>query len=144
MKKVLLNGLFFSLATIFVAGCQVSPTVHGRGSVVIHDDNSRVGMVFSTSDHRHIHDYYRDHYHYYQGRKRLPPGLAKRDRLPPGLSKRDRLPHGLYGYRLPHELDRRLSRLPDGVIRVRIGTSIVLIDEQTRVVLDIIKDIPFY
>ncbi len=137
-------------AVMLLSGCQSRPAVHGQGSVAMHDGrtHTHVGVVFSDSDRHHIHNYYRERYHYYygakkhKGRKGLPPGLAKRQQLPPGLAKHDRLPPGLYGYRLPHELDRRLSRTPAGVIRVRIGTSIVLMDESTRVVLDVIKDIP--
>jgi hypothetical protein len=131
------------LASVFVSlsGCS-GTAVRGHGSVVILDEHSHVAIVFSDSDRRHIHSYYQERKRYYKGRKNLPPGLAKREHLPPGLAKREQLPPGLYGYRLPHELDRRLSRLPEGVVRVHIGTEIVLMDERTRVVLDVIKDIP--
>ncbi|MEN8169721.1 MAG: hypothetical protein ABFS08_05810 [Pseudomonadota bacterium] len=149
MKKVIGISLLLTAAGLAISGCQVRPAV--RGSVVVHDGPVHVGIAFSDRDRRHIHRYYEErydkHHRYYKGkkskgRKGLPPGLAKREHLPPGLAKRDRLPKGLSGYHIPNELDRRLSRLPEGVIRMRIGTEIVLMDERTRVVLDVIKDIP--
>ena len=70
--------------------------------------------------------------------KRVPPGLAKKNKLPPGLAKRDRLPPGLQGRYLPDDLERRLRRLPDKYVRVKVGTDIVLMDRNTRVVFDII------
>ena len=130
-------------AAVVLGGCVGQPTVYGQGGVVVHDDHSSVALFFSDSDRRHIHDYYHDHHHYYQRYKPLPPGLAKREHLPPGLAKKQPLPPGIYGYRLPHELDRRLSSLPEGIIRLRIGSDIVLMDGHTRVILDVIKDIPF-
>ena len=148
MKKIIGIGLLIAAASLVISGCQVRPAVHARGSVVVHDGPVSVAVVFSDGDRRHIHNYYEERYRHHKGkkdkkgRKGLPPGLAKRDHLPPGLAKRDRLPPGLSGQRLPHELDRRLSRLPAGVIRVRIGTELVLMDERTRVVLDVITDIP--
>ena len=142
MKKTIGISLLLLAAGLAISGCQVRPAVHGHGSVVIHDGPATVAVVFSNRDRRHVHSYYQERNHYYKGRKSLPPGLAKRQHLPPGLAKRKQLPPGLYGYRLPHELDRRLSRLPEGVIRVRIGTDIVLMDGRTRVILDVIKDIP--
>lgn len=57
--------------------------------------------------------------------------VRDRDTLPPGLAWRE----------LPPELERRLSRLPDGYIRVIVGSDIVLMDRRTRVVLDILYDI---
>ncbi len=151
MKISLYMSLLLALVSLILTGCQGSPMVHARGGVVIHDGSTRVSIVFSDRDRQHIHNYYEERYqkhhrHYKdkegKGRKGLPPGLAKREHLPPGLAKRERLPPGLSVYHLPDELEHRLSRLPEGVIRVRIGTAIVLMDERTRVVLDVIKDIP--
>jgi hypothetical protein len=142
-------SLLLSAVLPTITGCQGRPVVHGQGSVVIHDGATRVAVVFSDVDRRHIHDYYHSRYqqrHRYDRRKthvkRLPPGLARREQLPPGLAKRDRLPPGLSGERLPHALESRLSPLPAGVVRLRIGTELVLMDQHTRVVLDVIKDIP--
>ena len=157
--KTKFPGIFLpAVVVIVIAGCHGMPVVHTQGSVVMGDEHTRVAVVFSDYDRRHIHDYYQARYqerHRYEeqhSRKKLPPGLAKREKLPPGLDKREQLPPGLakrehlppgvHGIPLPPDLERHLSTLPDGVSRVRIGAEIVLIDDHTRLVLDVIKDIP--
>lgn len=55
--------------------------------------------------------------------------MAKRDTLPPDLAKRD----------LPSGLERSLSRLPRGRRRSQIGDDIVLIEEATGLILDILR-----
>ncbi len=78
-------------------------------------------------------------------RSGLPPGLAKRDRLPPGLEKqlreRGTLPPGLQKkvQPLPFELERQLRRLPTGYRRVVIGGNVILMNEKTSVIYDIIR-----
>ncbi|MFA7429296.1 MAG: hypothetical protein WCZ23_03965 [Rhodospirillaceae bacterium] len=75
-------------------------------------------------------------------RKGLPPGLAKRDSLPPGLAKQldrnGRLPPGLEGRALPDDLERRLPRRA-GTKRVIVDNDIVLIEDGTRLVLDVLR-----
>ena len=73
-----------------------------------------------------------------------PPGLAKRDKLPPGLAKQltenGALPPGLEKRSLPEDL---LHRLParKGTKRVIVDDDILLVEEGTEIVLDIIEDI---
>jgi hypothetical protein len=121
--------LIYILASI--GGCATS------GAVVVEDENTRVDVVFSEHDRYAIRDYY--------GRHHLPPGLAKRSSLPPGLQKqiqrRGQLPPGLRGDRLPDELEGRLSRLPEGYVRLRVGVDVVLMNTRTRVITDVMKDI---
>jgi len=118
-----------------VAGCATDASTSGR--VVVEGEDARVEVVFSDRDRTLIQDYYR--------RRHLPPGLAKRSSLPPGLQKqvqrRGQLPPGLQGERLPDELEVKLSPLPEGHVRVRVGVDIVLMNTRTRVILDVIKDI---
>jgi hypothetical protein len=122
-----------ALAVLMLAGCATQAATSGR--VVIRDDTGVVDIRIDDRDRAHIHDYYR-------GGKGLPPGLAKRGgHLPPGLAKRDRLPPGLQGDALPHELERKLSRLPSSYVRVRVGQDIVLMDRNTRVVFDVVYGI---
>lgn len=79
------------------------------------------------------------------GRQGLPPGLAKKDRLPPGLEKqlrrRGSLPPGLQKklQPVPVELQRRLRVLPTGYRRAVIGGNIVIMDEKTSLVYDIVR-----
>ncbi len=128
-------GLLGVFLITFGGGCAAYPATSGK--VVVHDRNTRVEIAFSTHDRSLIRDYYRRH--------QLPPGLAKRSSLPPGLQKqvqrRGQLPPGLRRDRLPDDLEVKLSRLPTGYIRFRIGTDVVLMNTRTQVVVDVIKDI---
>jgi len=114
-----------------IAGCATHAATSGR--VVLQDRNTQVVVSINERDRALIDAYY--------GRKKkgLPPGLAKRaGGLPPGLAKRDRLPPGLREEPLPAELDRQLTALPSGYIRVRVGRDIVLLDRRTRVIFDVV------
>ncbi len=77
----------------------------------------------------------------------LPPGLAKRERLPAGLErqlKKNRsLPPGLKKrvQLFPLELGRLLPELPKGIIRVVIGVDILLLDETSNTILDIVREV---
>ena len=125
------------LLVMAISGCASYTSTSGR--VVIKDDTGAVDIRINDRDRGYIGDYYR---HSHMGGKGLPPGLAKREgSLPPGLAKRDRLPPGLRGESLPYELERKLSKLPSSYVRVRIGQDIVLMDRNTRVILDVIFDI---
>ncbi len=65
----------------------------------------------------------------------LPPGLQKHiekyGTLPPGLAKKE----------LPPGLAKRLGSTRSGLERLIVGDDVVLVEEATGVVLDIIKDI---
>ena len=81
-----------------------------------------------------------------QNLKGLPPGLAKRDKLPPGLERqlreRGTLPPGLQKkiQPLPPELEKQLRILPTGWRRVVIAGNVVMMNEKTAVVYDIIRN----
>lgn len=103
---------------------------------------------FINDDRAVIHDFYA------QNPSSLPPGLAKRGgNLPPGLAKRGgNLPPGLSRGQqvtaeydevllpLPKELEIRLPPPPHEVIRRILGHDIVMINKQTRKVLDVMRD----
>jgi hypothetical protein len=109
------------------------------GKVVVRDGSTRVAISFNAHDRELIHRHYRKH------KKRMPPGLAKKKRLPPGLQKqvkrKGHLPPGLQGRSLPHDLESKLSHLPDGYVRLRIGADLVIMNTKTRVFIDVLKDI---
>ncbi len=98
-------------------------------------------IIFTRDERILITDWFR-RYH-----SDLPPGLAKRDRLPPGLEKqlreRGTLPPGLQKrvQPLPWELERRLRRLPRGYRRFIIGRNVILMDEGTAVIYEIIRNV---
>lgn len=133
-----------TLGFVLVAsGCDNMPVRGSSGSVAVHSKNAMVAVNFSDADRRFIRDYYAKSH-----RKPLPPGLAKRGALPPGLAKQVRkngeLPPGLQARALPAELESRLTRLPEGYVRVVIGGDVVLQNTRTRVVVDVIKDIAVF
>jgi hypothetical protein len=76
--------------------------------------------------------------------KGLPPGLAKKESLPPGLErqlqKNGTLPPGLQKniQPLPPVLEVQLMKLPEGQKRVVISGNIVLVNEKSGLVLDIL------
>lgn len=116
---------------LLVSGCVALTSTSGR--VVLQDRDTRVAVSFTAHDRSVIEAYYRER------RRSLPPGLAKRrENLPPGLVKHGRLPPGLRREPLPYDLERRLTRLPSGYVRVRVGQDIVLIDGRTHVAVDIL------
>jgi hypothetical protein len=119
------------LTALVVTGCAAHTVTSGR--VVVRDDRAAVELHFSDRDRALIEEHYR-----VTKPKKVPPGLAKRERLPPGLAKRDTLPPGLQGRLLPRELESRLAALPAAYARVIIGRDVVLMNRDTRVVLDIL------
>jgi len=76
--------------------------------------------------------------------RQMPPGLAKRDELPPGLARqlteRGTLPPGLAKRDLPADLAGKLPRRGK-TSRVIVDDDVVLIDNATERVLDVIGDV---
>ena len=70
-------------------------------------------------------------------RSNLPPGLEKqlreRGTLPPGLQKKIQP--------LPVELERQLTRLPTGYKRVVIGGNVIVMNEATSLIYDIVRNV---
>lgn len=77
----------------------------------------------------------------------LPPGLAKREELPPGLQRHlernGTLPPGLQKrlQPLPQSLEAKLPKTIEGVKRGIVNGNVVLIEERTSKILDIINDV---
>lgn len=119
-----------------LAGCEIQPY---HGDVRVHDRNMDVRVVFTDHDQRVIRDYYRVDY------RALPPGLAKKGKVPPGHAKHFRahepLPRDIEWHYLPGNVERQLSRLPDGYVRVVVGASVAIMNVHTRVIFDVIDDI---
>lgn len=76
----------------------------------------------------------------------LPPGLAKREKLPPGLERqlkeRGKLPPGLQKkiQPLPPTLEKQLRILPTGYRRAVIAGNVIMMNERTAMVYDIIRN----
>lgn len=124
-------------SALALAGCENVQT--RRVEVDVGDRRSRVHIVFSDRDRILIRDYYT------RKRKHLPPGLAKKGKVPPGHARQmerwGQLPPGVRYRYLPADLERQLSRLPDGYVRIIVGADIGILDTRGRVVLDVIQDI---
>jgi len=107
------------------------------GGVVMSDGHVSAGVVIGNHDRDVIARYYSR-----RKTKKAPPGLVKHNRgLPQGLAKRDRLPRGLQERGLPGELERQLSTPAEGYVRVIVGNDVVLMEQKTRVVMDIYRDV---
>jgi hypothetical protein len=128
--------LLVAAALASLSGCETPPV---RGDVRVHDRDVDVRIVFSDHDRRILRDYYRVDY------RALPPGLAKQGKVPPGhahrIMVRQPLPPGLEWDHLPSRLERQLSRLPDGYVRVIVGGSVAIMNVRTRVIFDLIENI---
>ena len=74
--------------------------------------------------------------------KKMPPGLAKRKELPPGLARRHALPPGLAVRELPAELEEQLPPPEKGQQRIIADENVVLIEQATGRILDIILGSP--
>ena len=125
--------------------------ISASGHISVNDGNKSLDIAFINHDKSVIAAYYQDGVSSQQqtvrggkrsnGSKRgrhVPPGLAKKGGLPPGIAKRDRLPAEVVTESLPPELEKKLAPLPSpNYVRVRVGQDLVIMDKQTRVVLDI-------
>lgn len=107
------------------------------------EEQAAKGRAFGKDHEKAIRDFFADA-HNLEG---LPPGLAKREELPPGLQKHleknGTLPPGLQKRLepLPQGLEAKLPKLPDGVRRGVVNGNVVLIEQRTSRILDIINDV---
>lgn len=141
-----LTRLFLlSFFVVLFFSCLTRSAYSTSGRIVLEGIHGMIDLSFNDHDRQLIREYYG----HKSKHKRLPPGLEKKGKRPPGFQKgfarHDHLPpHFMYRrstyHRLPRELEHRLSRLPDGYLRVMIGGSVVLFDERTRVIFDVISD----
>lgn len=140
MSKSSMCLVMASLCLFFLVGCAGPYGTSGR--VVVQDGHGLIDIAFSDQDRALIRDYYGGAHKTKQ--KQVPPGLAKKNKLPPGLQKqlvrRGQLPPGLEYRRLPHDLERKLTHIPDDYLRVAIGGSFVLFNRHTNVIFDVIPD----
>lgn len=133
------KSVFVLISVLMLIGCASYTATSGQ--IVIRDDSGVVNVQIDNRDRAIIENYYKK---FSSRQKGLPPGLAKRDgNLPPGLAKRDKLPPGLQGETLPYELEQELKKLPSTYVRLRVGRDIVLMDTNTRIIIDVIYGVAY-
>jgi hypothetical protein len=115
--------LLVLMVTPLLGGCATH--VASSGSVVLQDSSRVAHAGFSDRERQIILDYYQRH---------------KRDQQAPsaGLVRQDVLPPTLASHRLPAALEAQLTPLSQPYVRLEVGNDVVLIDRNTRVVIDII------
>ncbi len=122
-------------------------------------DTPTMELIFSEMEKQTIQRYYKrrfgtkseDNRGKRKGKKKgnkgehkgLPPGLAKRETLPPGLAKQlqrnGQLPPGLAKRDLPDDLESLLPQRLPGQRRVLVDNKVLLIEEATGVILDVLE-----
>ncbi|WP_425405928.1 anti-virulence regulator CigR family protein [Hwanghaeella sp.] len=117
---------------------------HGQGKSQVHKNSQQQNRledevidevldgIFGENDRKVIEQYVREKG---IGTKSLPPGIAKNlargKPLPPGIAKRG----------LPADLEGRLPKLREGLQRIIVGDDVTIIEEGTRIVVDILRDV---
>lgn len=140
-----LKSFFIMLPAFALVACG-EYTRPVSGGVTVQDSHGQANVYFTDRDRYYISEFYtnKQRRHTKKG-KQMPPGLAKKDKPTPGhqkqLERKGRLPPGLEKRKLHYNLERNLSRLPAGYARFTVGTDVVLFDENTHVIVDIIYDI---
>lgn len=110
-----------------------------RGASTPGLDDVVTATVLGEIERRLIGDYFRA-----TPTAALPPGLARQNKLPPGIARQiqrgQRLPDDIVLVPLPDDL---LHRLPPyrGAQPVVVGGDVVLIQEGTRLILDILENV---
>ncbi|MBE9521502.1 MAG: hypothetical protein IME97_10245 [Proteobacteria bacterium] len=135
-----LQQICILLVSSLLVACATHPTIDS-GSVAVGNEDMSAVIVFSDNDRQKITQYYKK-----GGKtKAVPPGLAKKQELPPGLQKHiekyGELPPGLEGRSLPEDLERSLTRLPAGYVRLKVGGDVIIMNQKTRVVFDVVWDV---
>ena len=138
----ILSAALFSSPTFAEGNSQGHGKGKGHDKHQDTDDQESGKYVFGERDREIITRYYSNH------GSNLPPGLAKRGgNLPPGLEKHlernGTLPPGLQKRiePCPEELERQLPPLPAEYQRAVIGAHVVILNRNTNVIVDIMKDV---
>ena len=113
------------------------------GSLEVKKGGTTLKVAFSDKDRQLIRSHYKGNKK--RKNKKTPPGLAKKGGLSKGHKKRlekgKGLPPGLEGRGLAASLENKLSPLPDGYVRLKIGTDLIIKNIKTNVAVDILYDI---
>jgi len=141
-------GLTVLAASLAVAGVSAAPQGKSKKDPAAQTAGEKIRevlpeaeRVFTKQEITLVKNYF------YDNRNGLPPGLAKREKLPPGLErqlqKNGTLPPGLQKklQPFPPELERRMRVLPTGYRRVVIAGNVIMMNEKTAVIYDIVRNV---
>jgi Ni/Co efflux regulator RcnB len=110
-----------------------------------HDRDRRRDQRWFEERHRSaVNDYYTEQY---RGKKKCPPGLAKKHNgcVPPGHARKwqvgEPLPRDVRYYPLPQPLVQRMGPPPEGHKFVRVAGDVLLIAIGSSMVVDAIQDL---
>ena len=149
ISHILFVGLVsVALGTAATAVAKNDEDKHGRGK-----DKHAQGQAqppakkarakFRTDDRHAVQAFYAQH------PGALPPGLAKKGKVPPGHAKRMHRINvaqvvtpeiEVHLLPLPHALEIQLPPPPHSVIRRILGRDLIMIDQHTHKVLDVLRD----
>lgn len=138
MQKQLAALVVTALMTAGVSAAMAQGTQDTAPAFRMRSTTSSLFAGFGEDERRIIKDWFHD------SKNELPPALAKREQLSPGmqklLTKNGTLPPSLEKkiQPLPRVLEMRLQRLPAGRRRVAIGGNVILLDETTSMIVDIV------
>lgn len=102
------------------------------------------GNYFNDYQRTVVREYY---VNTYSNGKKCPPGLAKKDNgcVPPGQARSwavgQPVPRGVTIYTVPRPVIVQLPPAPYGYRYARIGSDIVLVQQQNNLIVDIIQDL---
>lgn len=105
-------------------------------------EDIKQGAYFNDQQRIYVRDYYTSNY---GGSKRCPPGLAKKNNgcLPPGQVRNwvvgQPVPRNVIVYSVAQPVIRMLPPAPYGYRYARIGSDIVLVEQQNNIIVDIIQ-----
>jgi hypothetical protein len=114
---------FLVLAGLLVAGCATKPATQPDTS----------GLRFSEADRKTITGYYA------QAGGRQPTGAIPAQQAKAG----ELLDSGLRPNKLPTELDKLLSGLPEPYTRLTLGADVILVNRNSHAILDVIPQVAF-
>ena len=107
-------------------------------------DDIRPGTYFNDQHRNYARTYYGERYGHGRG---CPPGLAKKNNgcLPPGHARNwdvgQPIPRGVVVYDVPRPVLVQLPPAPYGYHYARIGGDIVLVRNQSNLIVDIIVNV---
>jgi hypothetical protein len=143
MKRAISIAILLAAFSSLAISVPLQGKSQGRGRGETTKDDANHGLVFGSAEIRIIKEWFASP----ANLSGLPPGLAKREKLPPGLSKQlqrnGTLPPGLQKkvQPLPHGLEVRLPKLPDGHRRVILSGTVILLDTKMNRILDLVSNV---